>query len=167
MTYLIAEKTWINKQFTFELEHIQTENIMTFFSQLLHQTHVKILTHENFYKKDALKITELIKSTLKSDILSKSQWHVRQNIMISSDNNFIYEQILKNSININHCINYYLFVDNLINVKLWAKLLFIRQMIYESVFYQLHTKKQLDYAVWNESHFSFIIISYWVMIQNE
>ena len=104
---------------------------------------------------------------MKIDVLSKLQWHVRQNIMISSDSSFIYEQILKNLININHCINYYFFVSNLIDVKLQTKLLLFKQITNESVFHQLCTQKQLDYVMQNDFHYSFIIINYQVMIQSK
>jgi len=165
--YLTAEKTWINEQLAAELEHIQAEDIWTFFPQLLRQTHVEILAHGNLYKEDALKITDLIESTLKPRLLPKSQWHVRRNLIIPPASNFIYELTLKDPANINHCIEYYLFVGSLTDVNLRAKLLLFGQMTDEPAFDQLRTQEQLGYVVWSGPRYSSTTLGYRVIIQSE
>ncbi|KAE8167024.1 Metalloenzyme, LuxS/M16 peptidase-like protein [Aspergillus tamarii] len=165
--YLTAEKAWLNEQYAVELEHIEPEDISCFFPQLLRQNHIEVLAHGNVYKEDALRMTDSVESILESRPLPQSQWHVRRNVIIPPGSDFIYERALKDPANVNHCIEYYLFVGNMTDDTLRAKLLLFAQMTDEPAFDQLRSKEQLGYVVWSGARYSATTIGYRVIIQSE
>ncbi|KAL4892080.1 Metalloenzyme, LuxS/M16 peptidase-like protein [Aspergillus ambiguus] len=165
--YLTAEKNWVNEQYAAELEHIEPEDISCFFPQLLRQNHIEVLAHGNLYKEDALLMTDSVENILKSRPLPQSQWHVRRNIIIPPGSNYIYERTLKDPANVNHCIEYYLFLGNMTDDKLRSKLLLFAQMTDEPAFDQLRSKEQLGYVVWSGARYSATTIGYRVIIQSE
>ncbi|KAI1982444.1 metalloprotease [Ophidiomyces ophidiicola] len=164
---LTAEKAFINQQLADELEHIEAEDVAAFFPQILRQNHVEVLAHGNIYKEDALQLTDLVESTFKARPLPRSQWHVRRNLIIPPGSNYIYEHTLKDPANVNHCIEYYLFVGDLTDPTLRAKIQLFAQMASEPAFDQLRTKEQLGYVVWSGSRFSATTLGYRVIIQSE
>ncbi|RLL97604.1 hypothetical protein CFD26_106184 [Aspergillus turcosus] len=165
--YLTSEKTWINEQYAAELEHIEAGDISNFFPQLLRQNHIEVLAHGNLYKEDALKMTDLVESILQSRPLPQSQWHVRRNIIIPPGSNYVYERTLRDPANINHCIEYYVYVGSITDDVLRAKLLLFAQMTDEPAFDQLRSKEQLGYVVWSGARYSATTIGYRVIIQSE
>jgi insulysin len=165
--YLTSEKTWINEQYAAELEHIEPEDISNFFPQLLSQNHIEVLAHGNLYKEDALKMTDLVENSLQSRPLPQSQWHVRRNIIIPPGSNYVYERTLRDPANINHCIEYYVYVGSIMDDMLRAKLLLFAQMTDEPAFDQLRSKEQLGYVVWSGARYSATTIGYRVIIQSE
>ncbi|KAI9368118.1 Metalloenzyme, LuxS/M16 peptidase-like protein [Aspergillus egyptiacus] len=165
--YLTAERSWINEQYAAELEHIEAEDIQCFFPQILHQNHIEVLAHGNLYKEDALRMTDSVESILKSRPLPQSQWHVRRNMIIPPGSNYIYERTLKDPANVNHCIEYYLFIGEINDDELRSKLLLFAQMTDEPAFDQLRSKEQLGYVVWSGARYSATTIGYRVIIQSE
>ncbi|EAW14914.1 a-pheromone processing metallopeptidase Ste23 [Aspergillus clavatus NRRL 1] len=165
--HLTAEKTWINEQYAAELEHIEPEDISNFFPQLLQQNHVEVLAHGNLYKEDALRMTDLVENVLQSRPLPQSQWHVRRNIIIPPGSNYVYERTLQDPANVNHCIEYYVYVGSIRDDILRAKLLLFAQMTDEPAFDQLRSKEQLGYVVWSGARYSATTIGYRVIIQSE
>jgi insulysin len=161
---LTSEKTWINEQYAAELEHIEPEDISNFFPQLLSQNHIEVLAHGNLYKEDALKMTDLVENSLQSRPLPQSQWHVRRNIIIPPGSNYVYERTLRDPANINHCIEYYVYVGSIMDDMLRAKLLLFAQMTDEPAFDQLRSKEQLGYVVWSGARYSATTIGYRVII---
>ncbi|EQL28384.1 insulysin [Blastomyces dermatitidis ATCC 26199] len=165
--YLTAEKTWITEQLAAELEHIELEDVAAFFPQLLRQTHIELLGHGNLYKEDVLKMANMVESSFHSRPLPQSQWHVRRNIIIPPGSNFIYEKTLKDPANINHCIEYYLFVGDIMEPQLRAKSLLFGQLTNEPAFDQLRTQEQLGYVVWSGIRYGATTLGYRVIIQSE
>ncbi|KAL4864515.1 hypothetical protein BDV12DRAFT_201037 [Aspergillus spectabilis] len=165
--YLTAERTWTNEQYAAELEHIEAEDIQFFFPQLLRQNHIEILAHGNIYKEDALRMTDSVESILKSRPLPQSQWNVRRNLIIPPGSNYIYERPLRDPANVNHCIEYYLFIGAINDDVLRSKLLLFAQMTDEPAFDQLRSKEQLGYVVWSGARYSSTTIGYRVIIQSE
>ncbi|BDD58887.1 Insulinase (Peptidase M16) [Monascus purpureus] len=165
--YLTSEKTWINEQYAAELPHIEPEDVAAFFPQLLQQTYIEVLAHGNLYKEDALKMTDSVEAILKSRPLPQSQWHVRRNLIIPPGGNFVYDRLLKDPANVNHCIEYYLFIGGFPDDVLRAKLLLFAQMTDEPAFDQLRSKEQLGYVVWSGARYSATTIGYRVIIQSE
>ncbi|GAT24591.1 a-pheromone processing metallopeptidase Ste23 [Aspergillus luchuensis] len=165
--YLTAERTWLNEQYAAELVHIEAEDVSCFFPQLLRQNHIEVLAHGNLYKEDALRMTDLVESTLQSRALPESQWHVRRNMILPPGANYVYERALKDPANVNHCIEYYLFVGKLDDDALRAKLLLFAQMTDEPAFDQLRSKEQLGYVVWSGARYSATTMGYRVIIQSE
>ena len=165
--HLTSEKTWINEQYASELEHVEPHDVATFFPQLLQQTHIEVLAHGNLYKEDALRMTNLVESILKSRPLPLSQWFVRRSIIIPPGANYVYERQLKDPENINHCIEYYLFAGSAADDMLRAKILLFAQMTNEPAFDQLRSKEQLGYVVWSGPRYSSTCVGYRVIIQSE
>ncbi|WEW56245.1 metalloprotease [Emydomyces testavorans] len=165
--YLTAENAFINQQLAEELEHVEVEEVATFFPQILRQTHIEVLAHGNLYKEDALQLTDLVESTLKARPLSRSQWRFRRNMIFPPGSNYIYEYTLKDPANINHCIEYYLFVGSLADPVLRAKIQLFAQMASEPAFDQLRTKEQLGYVVWSGARYSATTLGYRVIIQSD
>ncbi|PGH09771.1 insulysin [Blastomyces parvus] len=165
--YLTAEKTWITEQLAAELEHIEPEDVAAFFPQLLRQTHIELLGHGNLYKEDVLKMANMVESSFHSRPLPQSQWHVRRNIIVPPGSNYIYEKTLKDPANVNHCIEYYLFVGDLMEPQLRAKSLLFGQLTNEPAFDQLRTQEQLGYVVWSGIRYGATTLGYRVIIQSE
>ncbi|OJJ32764.1 hypothetical protein ASPWEDRAFT_52909 [Aspergillus wentii DTO 134E9] len=165
--YLTAERAWINEQYAAELEHIEAEDISTFFPQLLQQTHIEVLAHGNLYKEDALRMTDSVETILKSRPLPQSQWIVRRNMILPPGSNYIFERTLQDPANINHCIEYYLFIGSMTDKALRSKLLLFAQMTEEPAFDQLRSKEQLGYVVWSGARYSATTMGYRVIIQSE
>jgi insulysin len=165
--YLTAEKTWINEQFAAELEHIETEDVASFFPQILRHAHIEVLAHGNIYKEDALKMTNVIESIIRCRPLPQSQWRVRRNILLPAGSNFVYEKTLKDPENVNNCIEYYLFLGAITDTVLRSNLLLFAQMTEEPAFDQLRSKEQLGYVVWSGARYTSTTIGYRVIIQSE
>ena len=165
--WLGTENGWINEDYLTELPHLSPEDISTFFPQLLRQMHIEVLAHGNLYKEDALKLTDLTESVLKPRALPQSQWHVRRNLMLPEGSDFTYSRALGDAANVNHCIEYYLYVGSVADQVLRAKLLLLAQMTDEPGFDQLRTKEQLGYIVFTGPRMAATTMGYRVMIQSE
>lgn len=162
-----SEKGWINAQYLAELPHLTPEDISTFYPQLLRQIHIESLVHGNMYKEDALRLTDLIESTLKPRALPQSQWQVRRNLILPGGSDYTYEHTLGDPANVNHCIEYYLFVGSNADYNLRARLLLLSQMTDEPGFDQLRTKEQLGYIVFTGARMAATTMGYRVIIQSE
>lgn len=166
-SWLGKENGWINEQYLAELIHLQPDDISSFYPQLLRQTHVELLAHGNIYKEDALRMTQLILSTLKPRALPQSQWQIRRNLILPEGSDFTYRRNLGDPANVNHCIEYYVFVGSLVDRVLRAKLSLLGQMTDEIGFDQLRTKEQLGYIVFTGSRIAATTMGYRVIIQSE
>ncbi|KAL8957692.1 MAG: hypothetical protein Q9183_005989, partial [Haloplaca sp. 2 TL-2023] len=134
---------------------------------ILGQMHIELLAHGNILKEDARRMTDLVESILKPRILPKSQWHIRRNLLLPPGSDFTYRRTLGNAANVNHCIEYYLYVGSLADQVLKAKLLLLGQMTEEIGFDQLRTKEQLGYIVFTGAKFAATTMGYRVIIQSE
>jgi insulysin len=167
MRWLGSAKSWVNDQYAAELADIEPSDIVSFFPQILRQAHFEIIAHGNLYKEDALKMTNLVESTLKSRPLPQSQWHVRRNLIFPPGSDYTYPMTLKDPANINHCIEYFLYVGQNNEKALRAKLLLFAQMTEEPAFDQLRTKEQLGYVVFSGPRMAATTMGYRVIIQSE
>lgn len=165
--WLVSEKGFINDQLLEELPHITAEDIQTFFPQLLRQMHIETLVHGNLYKEDALRLSNLIESTLKPRALSQAQWPVRRSLIFPPGGNFQYNKTLKDPANVNHCIEYLLYVGNKADRELRAKVLLFDQITHEPAFDQLRTKEQLGYVVFSGARPSATTLGFRFIIQSE
>lgn len=165
--YLSSDKGYVVDDYLSELTPMTLEDVATFFPQLLRQMHIEILCHGNLYKEDALKISDLVESTLKPRILPESQWPVKRNLLLPPGSDFTYKRSLGDPANVNHCIEYYLLVGRVTDRTLRAKLSLLGQMTSELGFDQLRTKEQLGYIVWTGQKMSATTMGYRVIIQSE
>src|SRR2546423_15145255 len=112
----------MNRQFAAVVPHIELDEVQAFIPQLLQQTHIEILTHGNFYKEDALKVADLVESTLESRPLPQSLWNLRRNLILPPGSNYIFQHTLADPANVNNAIANYLQVGGSTDKKLHAML---------------------------------------------
>ncbi len=165
--WLSSERSWVVSELLEVLQNVTAEDVRQFFPQVLRQMHIEILVHGNMYKEDALNITNVVESTLKPKQLPASQWPTRRNIELPEGCDYRYERTLKNPDNINHCIDYLLFVGNNMDRRLRAQLLLFAQMTDEPVFDTLRSKEQLGYIVGSHALIYSSVACFRVIIQSE
>ena len=165
--WLLGARSWMNHQYVAELPHIEMDDVQAFIPQLLGQTHIEILAHGNFYKEDALKVADLVESSLKTRPLPHSLWNLRRNLILPPGSNYIFQHTLADPANVNHAIEYYLQIGSSTDRKLRAMLGLFSQMTSEPAFDQLRTKEQLGYIVFSGSRPSATTIGYMVLVQSE
>ncbi|CAD6592028.1 MAG: Insulinase (Peptidase M16) [Alectoria sarmentosa] len=166
-TWLGSDKAWINEQYLAEVAHLTPGDISSFYPQLLRQVHLEVLCHGNIYKEDALRITDLVESTLKPRALPVTQWQMARNLILSPGSDYTFQRKLGDPANVNHCIEYYVFVGDVVDRVLRAKLLLLGQMTEEAGFDQLRTKEQLGYIVFTGVKMQATTMGYRVIIQSE
>ena len=165
--WLITNHSIHNFQLLEELKTVTAQDVRQFFPQLLNQMHIEILVHGNLYKEDALRITDLIENSLKTRPLPPAQWPTKRCIMMHAGGDFRYEHVLKNPDNINHCIEYTIFLGHSQDMPTRAKLLLLAQMADEPVFDTLRTKEQLGYVVGSNAVMYSTVAAWRVLIQSE
>lgn len=166
-SWLSSDKTWINEQYLAEITHLTPEDISCFYPQLLRQVHLEVLCHGNIYKEDALRITDLVESTLKPRALPLAQCQTARNLILSPGSDYTFQRKLGDPANVNHCIEYFIFVGDVVDRVLRAKLLLLGQMTEEAGFDQLRTKEQLGYIVFTGVKMQATTMGYRVIIQSE
>ena len=165
--WLLNERSWMTDTYAKELPHITVEDLRSFVTDLLQQAHVEVLAHGNLYKEEVKKIGNLIESTLKPRALPPSEWLLRRNVIVPEGSNFVYKHTLGDPANVNHAIEYYLDVGNVMDIDLRARLQLFGQMTDEPAFDQLRTKEQLGYVVWSGVRPAAVTMGYRVLIQSE
>jgi insulysin len=165
--WLKVEKGFMTEQTLKELESVTAADVAQFYPQVLSQFHIEVLAHGNLSKEEALQISDLVERTLKPKRFASSQWAPRRTLILPPGRNFIYERQLKDAANVNHCIEYSLFVGNTQDRELRAKLLLLAQMTDEPAFNQLRTIEQLGYVVFSGASMSDTWAGYRILIQSE
>ncbi|RDL38193.1 LuxS metallohydrolase [Venustampulla echinocandica] len=165
--WLNSERGYITEQLLAELPHITAVDIQQFYPHLLRQMHIETFVHGNLYKEDALKLSNLIESILKPRVLPQTQWPIARSMIFPPGGNYVYNKTLKDPANVNHCIEYLLFIGDKADRKLRAKALLLDQMTHEPAFNQLRTKEQLGYVVFSGARTTITTIGYRFIIQSE
>ena len=165
--WLNNPKGWINELLLAELPHITAEDITNFYPQLLKQVHIEILVHGNLYKEDALRMTNLLEATLKPRPLPRPLWQARRNLLLPRGSDFTYRRKLVDPANVNNCIEYYLYIGEVSDQQMRAKVLLLDQLGDELGFDQLRTKEQLGYIVFTGAKMFATTGGYRVVIQSE
>jgi len=165
--WLKADTGFLKEQLMEELKDVTAAEVQRYFPQLLAQCYIEVLAHGNLYKEEALKITDLAEKTLKPKRLPPSQWPVRRHLILPPGSNFIYERQLVDPANVNHCIEYMLYLGTSTDRDLRAKILLIAQMMGEPAFNQLRTIEQLGYVVFSGGTTIDTWAGYRIFIQSE
>ena len=164
---LISERSWAPFQMLEELPAVTAEDMHSHFPEILRQTHIEILVHGNMSREDALNITNLVQSTLRPLRFPECQWPSRRAIALPSGANYLYERVLKDINNVNHCLEYVISVGSLSDRLQRAKLLLFGQIAKEPCFDTLRTKEQLGYIV-NSDTGVYVTIGTWrILVQSE
>lgn len=150
-----------------ELVSVTAQEVRDFIPQLLRQFHIETLVHGNMYKEDALRVADLVASTLKPKPLPQSQWPVRRSVIFAPGSNYYYQRTLTNPDNINHCIEYVLMFGDVQDRVLRAKIFLLDQIAHEPCFDTLRTKEQLGYVVGSGAIFLNSTAAYRILIQSE
>ncbi len=165
--WLIAENDHTVEELVAELPAITAEATAAFHRSLLSQLHMDILVHGNLYKEDALKLTDLIQSTLKPRVLPPTQWPILRSFILPPGSNYLYEKTLEDPENVNHCIETWLYVGDKSDRAVRAKILLLDQMVHEPAFDQLRTKEQLGYVVFSGVRATATTFGFRFIIQSE
>ncbi|RPB03877.1 LuxS/MPP-like metallohydrolase [Choiromyces venosus 120613-1] len=165
--YLLAPNMWLNDDIRVELGNTTLEDVKNFFPQVVQQFHLEALVHGNLYKEDALRLTSLIETILKPRVLPPSQFSIRRSLVLPVGGKFIYTQPLRDEKNVNHCIDYSLFIGEHTDRALRAMSTLFSQLTEEPAFNQLRSKEQLGYVVFSGARMNAITIVYRFIIQSE
>ncbi|CAK7263695.1 hypothetical protein SEPCBS119000_000613 [Sporothrix epigloea] len=132
-----------------ELPSITSESLRRFSKELLGQLHMGVHVHGNLYKEDALKLTDMIESTLRPRPLPRAQWPVNREIVFPQGCSYVFEKQLEDKENVNHALEYILFTGDRGDRAIRAKTLLLDQLTQEKAWDQLRTKEQLGYVVFS------------------
>ncbi|KAL1868234.1 hypothetical protein VTK73DRAFT_3761 [Phialemonium thermophilum] len=148
-TWLTAQHDQVVEELAAELPSVTAEAVRHFSRELLSQLHMEVYVHGNLYKEDALKLTDMVESTLKPRVLPKPQWPIQRSLLFPPGSNYLWQKPLKDPENVNHCIEYWLYVGDRSDYDVRARTLLLDQVLHEPTFDQLRTKEQLGYVVFS------------------
>jgi insulysin len=165
--WLTIEQVWVTEQLLAELPDITEQDVRSFFPEVLRQLHIEVLAHGNLYREDALRFTDVVENTLRPRKLPPAQWPIKRSMIYPTGCNYVYKKELKDPANVNHCIEYLLYVGNAQDRLLRAKVLLLGQIADEPCFDQLRTKEQLGYVVFSGASLHNTWLGYRILIQSE
>jgi insulysin len=165
--WLTIEQVWVTEQLLAELPDITEQDVRSFFPEVLRQLHIEVLAHGNLYREDALRFTDVVENTLRPRKLPPAQWPIKRSMIYPTGCNYVYKKELKDPANVNHCIEYLLYVGNAQDRSLRAKVLLLGQIADEPCFDQLRTKEQLGYVVFSGASLHNTWLGYRILIQSE
>lgn len=159
--------SWTTHELLDELPPITAETVRRFFPSLYQQVYIEILAHGNLNEEDALHFTDIIKATLEPQSLPPSPEKIIRNLVFPSGVDYLYRRDLRDSRNINSCVEYLIQIGDAQDHALQANLLLFAQVVHEPLFNVLRTKEQLGYIcsgrpVWNGTH-----AAYQIFVQGE
>jgi insulysin len=150
-----------------ELPAITVDQVRSFRKDMLSQMHMEVYVHGNLYKEDALKLTDMVESTLKPRVLPRTQWPVQRSLLFQPGSNYLWKKTLKDPANVNHCMEYWLYIGDKADREIRAKTLLLDQVLHEPAFDQLRTKEQLGYVVFSGVRTGSTTYGFRFMIQSE
>lgn len=146
---ITPEGDFVVEELIAELPSITVDDVRSFRRDILSQLHMEVYVHGNLYKEDALKLTDMVESTLKPRVLPRTQWPVQRSLLFPQGSNYLYKKTLKDKANVNHCMEYWLYIGDKADREIRAKTLLLDQVMHEPAFDQLRTKEQLGYVVFS------------------
>lgn len=167
ISWLTSEHGHVVGQLSAELPAITAEDVRSFHKQIISQSSIEAYAHGNLYEEDALKLTDMIVSTLKPRVLPKEEWPIVRSLVFPPGSNYLFQKTLKNPANVNHCLKYYLHIGDRGDRAVRAKTQLLDQMIHEPAFNQFRTKEQLGYIVHSGLQSSATTYGFQFTIQSE
>lgn len=165
--WLNAERDYIVEELAEELRGVTVDSVRQFQQQMMAQMHIEVYVHGNLYRGDALKVTDLLATTLKARALPQTQWSISRSLILPPGSNYVYNKTLKDPANVNHCVETWFYIGDRGNREIRAKTLLIDQMVHEPAFDQLRTKEQLGYIVFAGVRSFATTCGYRFLIQSE
>ncbi|KAL9107466.1 MAG: hypothetical protein Q9227_007663 [Pyrenula ochraceoflavens] len=165
--FLSSDKSWMTDEYLCELQHIEAEDVRTFYPQIFSQAYLETLAHGNLHREDALSMTGLVESSLKFRKLEPSDLPMKRSVILPTGADYTFQHTLADPDNANNAIEYLLFVGSNVDRSLRAKVLLFSQMTDEPAFDQLRTKEQLGYIVWSGTRSTATQIGYRVIVQSD
>ncbi|XDG00719.1 hypothetical protein ABKA04_000334 [Annulohypoxylon sp. FPYF3050] len=167
VSWLTSEHDYVVEQLVAELPGITADAVRQFHKQIMSQLHIEAYVHGNVYKEDALKLTDMIEKILKPRVLAKEEWPIIRSLDFPPGSNFLFQKVLRDPANVNHCIEYYLHIGDKGDRLVRAKTQLLDQIIHEPAFDQLRTKEQLGYVVFSGLRSSATTYGFRFIIQSE
>ena len=165
--WLIAEHDYVVEELAAELPSVEADAVRQFRKELLGQMHLETYVHGNLYKEDALRLTDMVESTLKPQVLPRNYWPIRRSLLFPPGSNYVWKKQLRDVENVNHCIEYWLYIGDKADRQVRAKTLLLDQLLHEPAFDQLRTKEQLGYVVFSGARSGSTTYGFRFIIQSE
>lgn len=118
--YLSVEKCWLVEEQLDELANMTIEDLESFIPEIFKQVHIEVLAHGNLYKEDALRLSDQVVAFLDPKPLPHAQLPLRRNFIIPPGSKYFYPRLLKDKDNVNSCIEYHLFIGEIVDRRLRA-----------------------------------------------
>ncbi|KAI1157246.1 Metalloenzyme, LuxS/M16 peptidase-like protein, partial [Nemania serpens] len=112
VSWLTSEHGYVIEQLSAELPAITAEDVRSSHRQIMSQLHIEACVHGNLYEEDALKLTDMIASTLQPRVLPKEEWPIIRSLVFPPGSNYLFQKTLKDPANVNHCLEYYLYIGD-------------------------------------------------------
>ncbi|EFY90749.1 a-pheromone processing metallopeptidase Ste23 [Metarhizium acridum CQMa 102] len=149
LPWLNAETLYNVEEMAAELKHATVDAVRLFQKHMLSQLYIEVYAHGNLSRGDAVKLTDMVETTLRPRPLPRSQLPIIRSLILPRGSNFVFKKELKDPQTINHCIETWFYVGDQGDRQLRVKTLLTAQMIQEPAFDQLRTKEQLGYVVFS------------------
>lgn len=156
------------------LEKVTYEDVYQHFTQNIWQLGIfaEVLIHGNFDFAQSKQIRDIINESMENvkpwmEKYNEEQFHL-QSYVLQPNETIRYEVPLKDTANINSCIEYYIQINtNTDNLKLRVLTDLFATIIREPCFDQLRTKEQLGYVVFSGTVLGRTTLGFRVLIQSE
>ncbi|KAK0655410.1 Metalloenzyme, LuxS/M16 peptidase-like protein [Cercophora newfieldiana] len=112
LSWLAVEHHYVAEELAAELPTITAEDVRVFHKDLLGQLYMELYAHGNLYKEDALNLTDLVMKTLKPGARPREQRPIQRLLIFPPGSNYVWKKTLKDMENVNHCINYWLYLGS-------------------------------------------------------
>ncbi|SCO54244.1 uncharacterized protein FFNC_15417 [Fusarium fujikuroi] len=119
-----------------ELPNVTLQGVRHFQKHMLGQTFIEVYVHGNMHKKDALKTTHMVEFMLKPGVLPKAQRPILRSLVLIRDSDYVFRKGLKNSKNVNHCVDTWFYVSSREDRDIRVKTLLVGQILRQPVFDQ-------------------------------
>lgn len=148
---LINERSWTNEEKLKVVEKISFEQLLCYIPTIYEQLYYEVLVHGNFRSEEAFEINSLVGHLIPNNIVNSEVKNSRlRSYLIPKGKTFRYETKLKDTKNVNSCIQHVTQIE-IYNEQLSALCGLFAQMIHEPCFDTLRTKEQLGYVVFSSS----------------
>lgn len=147
---LLNEGSWLLEEECAALESgAEFEDLCSFSHLMWKQAYTEILIHGNFGKEDAVRLGNLVNERVfaSAKSLSPSQLTTGRSLWLDSRKVWRYETELADAKNVNSCIEVFIQLGELDDLKTCVMADLVAQVASEPCFNQLRTQEQLGYVV--------------------